>query len=299
LAAFRATKEEITAMPHQARRTLFVAVLVLLGIGTAAAQESGKHYLALGDSIPFGYNPSIPLTTPDLLSFYHGYPQFVSESAPLDLANASCPGETSSSFLDVAAPDNGCHEWRSALPLFVGYNSPFESQLKYAISFLRANPHTSLVTITVGGDDLLLLEQKCVAQSIDPAVIESCELAGLPKVLATFARNLTAIYLAIRIEGHYEGRIVAADYFSPDYGNALETGSLIKLNAITLGLTAVFGGRVADVFSAFQTASLAGGGLPCAAGVGLAFPNFSGGCDVHPTPLGQQLIAKLVLEARE
>lgn len=281
-------------MPYQAQRILFVIVLILLGIGTAAAQ---KHYLALGDSIPFGFNPSVPLgDLPD----YHGYPQYVSQSLSLDLANASCPGETSSSFLNVASPDEGCHEWRDAgLPLFVTYTGLAQSQLNYATSFLRANPRTSLVTLEIGGDDLLLLQDKCEAQSMDPAVIERCELAGLGQVLATFAKDLTAIYLAIRIDGHYEGRIVLVNYFSPDYGNALETTSLIELNAIALGVTTVFGGRVADAFSAFREASVAGGGLPCAPAVGLAFPNPMppGGCNVHPTPLGQQLIAKLVLQA--
>jgi hypothetical protein len=177
-----------------------------VGIGTAAAQGPVNHYLALGDSIPFGFNPLVPLG--DLLD-YHGYPQYVTLSLPLDLANASCPGETSSSFLDVTAPDEGCHEWRAASgPLFVTYSDLAQSQLNYTISFLRANPRTRLVTITIGGDDLLLLQDTCAAQSTDPAVITSCELAGLGKVLATFAKNLTAIYVGIRIAGHYEGPIV-------------------------------------------------------------------------------------------
>jgi hypothetical protein len=92
-------------------------------------------------------------------------------------------------------------------------------------------------------------------------------------VLLTFAKNLTAIYLAIRIEARYEGPIVAANYFSSDYANAIETTSLSELNEITQGLTTLFGGRVADAFSAFERASTSSGGLPCAPDVGLAFPN--------------------------
>ena len=113
-----------------------VLVLILLGICTAAAHA---QYLALGDSIPFGYNPLIwtppgpPAPTANLLSYYHGYPQYVSGFLKLDLWSASCPGETSSSFL-VGPPDNGCSEWRSGLPLygevplFVSYASIMEPE---------------------------------------------------------------------------------------------------------------------------------------------------------------------------
>src|ERR1700720_564239 len=103
-------------MPNHRGSVLLASVLMLVGIGTARAQKPNKPYLALGDSIPLGFNPLVPLG--DLLD-YHGYPEYVSQFLPLDLANASCPGETSSSFLNVAAPDRGCHEWRAAgLPLF-------------------------------------------------------------------------------------------------------------------------------------------------------------------------------------
>ena len=287
-------------MSYQAQKALLVTVFILCGIVSASAQAPSRPYLTLGDSIPFGFNPLVPLNTPNLLSFYLGYPQVVAQANPaLHLANASCPGETSSSFITGTPPDDGCHEWRAALPLFVTYSSSAQSQIAYAVSFLRANPTTSLVTITIGGDDLLLLENTCAASSADQSVVQSCELAGIGKVLATYARNLTEIYLAIRIRAHYRGPIVAVNYFSPDYHNLLETVSLIELNGITQALTSAFGGKVADAFSAFQAASAAGGGLPCAPNVGLAFPNpppFSG-CNVHPTPLGQQLIGNLVLQA--
>jgi len=271
-----------------------LSVLVLLGAGIAAAQN--KSYLALGDSIPWGFNPTAPL--PDLpnLPDYHGYPQFVAASSNLDLTNASCGGETSASFINVTAPDNGCHEYRSlGGPLFVTYNGLNQSQLNFAIAYLRTHRTTKLVTITIGGDDLRLLQIGCIGQA-DPQV---CELNGLGSVLGNYSKHLSAIYFAIRFEAGYFGPIVAANYFSPDYTNTLDDLAIGSLNAITLSVTAAFGGKVADVFSAFQAASVAGGGLPCAPAVGLAFVNPlpPGGCDVHPTFAGQQLIAHLVQNA--
>src|SRR6202042_1519128 len=114
---------------------------------------------------PFGYNPLIwmppgpPPPPANLLGYYHGFPQYVSGSLNLALANASCPGETSRSFL-VGPPDNGCSEWRSGLPLlgevplFVTYTPSTETQKEYAVSFLAEHRNTKLVTITIGGDDL-------------------------------------------------------------------------------------------------------------------------------------------------
>ncbi len=278
-------------MSNRFRTILFAGIFALLGIARAEGQP--KSYLALGDSVPFGFNPFITLgDLPD----YHGYPQFVSGSLNLNLANASCVGETSTSFFDVTAPDLGCHEWRAAgAPLFVTYKRLTQSQADYAVSFLRANPKTGLVTITIGGNDLGLLQATCAATS--PTDIASCELQGLGAVYAKFAENLIAIYGAIRFRANYEGPIVAVNYFSPDYNNALETGALAGLNSIILSVTAAFGGKVADAFSTFQQASIPGGGLPCAPNVGLALTNPGGTCNPHPTVLGQQLMAQLVLNA--
>jgi len=281
---------------HLERAVLRVGLVVALASGAAFAQGLNPPYLALGDSIPFGFNPSVPLGD---IADYHGYPQFVAGALGLNLANASCPGETSGSFVNVTAPDNGCHEWRSAGgPLFVTYSSLTESQLSYAVSFLKDNPKTKLVTVTISGDDLLLLEEACTAQSSNSSVIETCITAGLGKVLGEFAVNLTKVYIGLRLTAHYEGPIIAVNYFSPNHNNELDTLAIGELDAIMWGLTEAFGGKVADAFSAFEQASVAGGGLPCASNVGLAFATaVPGVCDVHPTAAGQQLIASIVEKA--
>lgn len=283
---------------YAVRRILFAGTLALLGAALAAAQAPTGTYLALGDSIPFGYNPLIPLSE-SVLASYHGYPQFVAAALSLNLANASCVGESSASFLQVGAPDLGCKAWRDyPLPLWVTYSSLTESQMQFAISYLKANPGTRLVTITIGGNDLGILQDACEAQYTSAEAIMECEIDGLPQVFAEYAKNLLEIYINIRVTAHYTGPLIAANYFSTDYNDALITGALGTLDAIMLGLTDAFGGKVADAFTAFQQASVPGGGYPCASNVGLAFVLTTSPltCDPHPTVKGQQLYAQLILD---
>lgn len=273
------------------RRVVCTGILALLGIGTAAAQSP---YLALGDSIPFGFNPTVPLAPPappTFLSNFHGYPQLLAPVRGLNLTNASCPGESSGSFISITAPDNGCKEWREFLPLFVTYGST-QTQLQYAISYLQANPKTKLVTIEIGGDDLLLLEESCATQ-VNPT---ACANAGLGSALLQYGANLVTIYEGIRNTAHYQGPIIAVNYFSPNYRDSLETNAVRALNTVTLGVTLAFRGKVADAFTAFDLATLGSGGLPCKTGIPLAYPGATAGtCDVHPTLAGHKLIEDVVL----
>src|ERR1700759_2542482 len=76
-------------------------------------------YLALGDSISFGFNPTVPID----LNNYQGYPQFVSKGLGHKVANASCVGESSGSFVRAGAPDLGCAQWKAAgEPMWITYS---------------------------------------------------------------------------------------------------------------------------------------------------------------------------------
>ena len=184
-------------------------------------------------------------------------------------------------------PDNECDQWRAAgLPLFVTYASLSETQEEYATSFLAAHRDTWLVTITIGGDDLLVLEGTTCEDLSSTCVANY--------IFNTFTPNLRDIYMAIRSTG-YDGPIVAVNYASPDYTNTGETDAVSALNSAILSVTESFRGKVADVFSAFKLASGAEG-LPCAVGLSSFTPPSGPGCDVHPTPLGQLVIGQLVLK---
>lgn len=258
-------------------------------IATLAAQNPANaakdtRYLALGDSIAFGYNPTVPVD----LKNYHGYPEFVSNGVHQKVANASCVGETSGSFLLPGQPDLGCSQWKqSGAPMWVPYTG---TQIDYAVNYLRNNPNPKLVTINIGGNDLGLLQLQC-------AMDLNCELTRLPGVLAAYGNNLFTILFRLRHEAGYKGPIVLLTYYAFDYrpSSAPETAAFIALNGIASGVASAFGAKVADGFGAFLVASLPSGGDPCAAG--LLVPLTGGNCDVHPSLAGQKVLANAVLRA--
>jgi lysophospholipase L1-like esterase len=271
---------------HMPRIGPLLLVLASLGATSATAANSAsasKIYLALGDSLAFGYNPTVAID----LANYHGYPEFVSDDANLQVTNASCVGESSASFLTSGAPDLGCQQWKQAnLPMFVRYT---ETQMEYAIAFLRANPNVKLLTINIGGNDLGLLRQLCGSNL-------TCQLLGLPGVYAAYSRNLLSIFSRLRQEAGYRGSIVLLTYYAFDYSNLAnpETAAFVGLNGVASGIATAFGAKVADGFHAFFEASIPFGGNPCAAGLLVPLP--TGGCDVHPSVKGHKVLADAIMK---
>src|SRR3982751_4051536 len=119
------------------RRLACVAVVatvaLTLGAAPAGAADARTQYLALGDSLAFGYQPTGV--------FDQGYVQQLygslhARQPALTLTNLGCPGETSKT-------------------LVAGGKCPYPggvSQLEAALTFLRAPQHQApLITIDIGG----------------------------------------------------------------------------------------------------------------------------------------------------
>lgn len=255
---------------------------------TSTSNSNPNNYLAMGDSVPFGYNPL--LVTPGVSpGVFVGYPQLASDlfRPRKKLFNASCPGETSTSLITGTRPDNGCQNYRQFIgPLHVSYSG---SQLDYAESYLAANPRTGLVTMMIGANDLFLLIGRC-GGSTNVTCIE----AGLPGLLDTLSSNLTTIYSGLRAAG-FNGELVAVTYYSVNYADPVGTGIISEINATLAKVTQAFGGTVADGFGEFQQAAAAFGGDSCAAGLLIHLTPTT--CDVHPSPAGAALLAVAVRDA--
>jgi lysophospholipase L1-like esterase len=246
-------------------------------------------YLALGDSVAFGYVPPQAVPAPnysDPRSFV-GYPEDVARALHLPVSNASCPGETTASFLVPGAASNGCENspgssvgYRTEYPLHVQYRG---TQMQYALRYLAVHRDTRLVTIDIGANDVFLCEE---------TTTDGCtSTAELAAVLQEIAANLTAIYTQIRDVAHYHGLLVALTYYSLSYAPGQVAGTE-ALDSVIASVTEKFGGKVADGFAAFEGPSAAFGGSACAAGLLIKLPD--GTCNIHPSPAGHLLLAQAI-----
>ncbi len=263
-----------------------IAFVLLAATALLAADGASKRpYLALGDSVSFGFitEAGFEYVNPDN---FIGFPTYVGQTARLGTTNAACPGETSGSFHSAAVPDDGCHTYRGAVPLHVAYAS---TQLDFAVSFLKSHPDTRLVTIGLGANDILLLRNLCLT---DPA----CIAAGLPGTLAGIVANLQLTINDLLATG-FRGIIVVVNYYSIDYSDPNETAITTALNQALATAAAPTGTVVADVFTAFQTVAGAAGGHTCNVGLLNASPLSQFTCDIHPSQSGQMLIARTVAQA--
>lgn len=268
-------------------RLRFVALLVAVGIlvsSTPAAADRFHDYLALGDSVAFGFDPLVSFAGRSNPSNFVGYPEALARTLPLTLTNASCPGEASGGFISVSSTlDNDCRPYRAVFPLHVIYPAT-QSQLDFAIAFLREHKKTKLITIDIGANDLFLLQAACAGNI-------SCVQENLPTLLATLRGNLQTIYARLRDDGGFHGRLVALTYYVLDYTDSAQVTVVGALNAVVSEVTlAQPAGLVADGFTAFAAASGATGS-PCAAGLLIRLSVTPLICDIHPSPAGQALLA--------
>ena len=252
--------------------------------GEAGGDAGGGAYLALGDSVPFGYRGGATAEFSDPDNFV-GYPELVGEELGLEVVNASCPGETTASFLDASAQSNGCQNtlqsdfgYRKAYPVHVQYESFDQSQLDFAVDALQENDDIELVTVQIGANDAFVCQQttptNCSAE------------ADLRSLAQTVQTNLDTILSTLRGEAGYDGQIVVVTYYALNYSDAFGAAT----GALGGGLAQVAtanGADVADGYEAFRARAGEAGGDSIAAG--LVLPN-----DVHPTAEGQRLLADAV-----
>jgi lysophospholipase L1-like esterase len=260
--------------------------------GSVTGPASNGTYLALGDSVAFGFVPPEAVPPPNyrVAHSFAGYPEDVAQALRVRVWNASCPGETTDSMLVAGVVSNGCENspgsptgYRTLFPLHVQYQG---TQMEYALKYLAVHRHTQLVTIDVGANDAFLCQETTADHCTSPAELQA--------VLQEIQANLTTIYTQIRVVAHYQGLLVALTYYSLDYSDQAQVAGTQLLNSVIASVTTAFGGKVADGFAAFQGPSAAFGGSPCAAGLLIKLPD--GTCNIHPSPAGHLLLAQAIEE---
>jgi len=253
-----------------------------------ASRAGSRDYLALGDSVTFGYREADTSPPPNYseASSFVGFPEDVGAALGFNVANAACTGESSASFISLGGQSNGCESfhgrgpgYRTTYPLHVSYSG---TQLQYAVQFLESHPHTQLVSLMIGYNDLFI----CQATTADRCASEA------PAVLMQASTNVADILGAIRDRARYDGQVVIVNYYSFDYANSADNGSSREVNAALDSAARPFHVQIADGFSAFEAAARPFGGNSCAAG--LLTRLTSGGCGIHPSAAGQALLAAAV-----
>jgi lysophospholipase L1-like esterase len=260
---------------------LFGVAAVPASAASAANLSQGLSYLALGDSVPFGFNPLVDAST---VANFTGYPEIVAQRLHLKDVNATCPGEATGGFLSLTGTDNVCRPYRSAFLLHVSYST---SQIDYALAYLGSHPRTRLVTLTLGANDFFRFQKDC---AVAPT-FGTCGL-GLGGVLAVMRANLNTILADIRATG-YTGLIVGVTYYALNYSDPASVGGALALDGQMAAAAAGHGALIASGFDAWAPVATSAGGDSCAAGLLISLGG--GTCDVHPTPLGRDLLASAVV----
>ena len=293
-----------TVFPRVRVRACAAALATVLGGATALMAASGpagadapaRLYLALGDSIAFGYVDRGTWSGPTAQGDYGdpgafiGYPAYAGHALDLDTVDAACPGETATSFIVAGAPDYGCADYRAAFALHTTY--PGSSQLAFALRFLDQHVNTRLVTVGLGLNDALLLERRCGGlQNV------ACITFGLPAVLYSVTSDLGTILSALRAT-RFGGAVIVVNYYSVDYDDAAATSFTAALDSAINAAAAANHVPVADAFTAFRSAAYAGAaGDTCRAGLLDAAAQPGSLCDLHPSAQGQELLAAAVEQA--
>jgi lysophospholipase L1-like esterase len=220
----------VRLMWHRPASLLTAITLAVVGLATpAAGHDTTRYYLALGDSLAYGYQPVRPLDRTE------GYVYQVHAARPgLTLDNLGCPGETTTTMIDGGICAGG-------------------PQLATAEQFLRAHRgRVSLVTLDIGANDI----NPCARGG---AIDDAC----VTRAYRTIAVNLSRIVFRLRLVAPWT-RIVAMTYYNPNLaaylkgpaGQQLAQRALVvgdRLNAILTLIYRFAGISVADVAAAFGT----------------------------------------------
>jgi lysophospholipase L1-like esterase len=138
-------------------------VLVVLTVGALTASPGftapQAYYLALGDSMAYGFQPAKAQKNLPPSGFNTGYVDVFAARlrtlAPgLQVVNYGCPGESTVTFLK-----HDCPALADGIRLHDSYTGP---QLDAALAFLHAHPgQVSPITITLWGNDFAGFEERC------------------------------------------------------------------------------------------------------------------------------------------
>jgi lysophospholipase L1-like esterase len=278
---------------HGAAAALLTAIVLLLPAPGAGAAKPQRSYLALGDSLAFGYQQAkfeklFPADDP--AAFNTGYVDdfggfLLKTHRDTSVVNDGCPGETTDSFIE------GPCKYQLAFALHHPYvGGPASSQLSDALAYLHANPGTvSPITIDIGANDALgVIEGTC---HNEPA----CIAAHAPALFAHIAGNLGAILAGLRGAAP-QAKMVVLGLYNP-FGSSIAGGDELTaaLNEVMRGVATTVAARFADPLPVFNPPGPREQPTICLLTNMCPPPESNEPTDIHPTDLGYEVLASLIL----
>jgi lysophospholipase L1-like esterase len=248
----------------------------------------GSGYVALGDSVTFGYQEDQVLPRPDYhrASSFVAYPEQLGAALHLKVINLACPGETSSSLIDESHTLACENAYRQQFPLHVRYKG---SQLAHAVSYLRRHRSVRLVSLMIGANDDFLCRGVLPDHCSSPA-----DLRGVANEIS---RNVRRTLSAVRHRAHYNGQLAIVNYYSLNYASPLVNSTSATLNRALDRAARPFHAEAADGFGIYRAASERFGSQPCLAGLITQLNGQVGNCGIHPSYSGQALLGQALLKA--
>jgi lysophospholipase L1-like esterase len=188
----------MSVLQRSRARLLACLALALCALGAltlapaANAAHVGNTYLALGDSLAYGYHAaqfkgeleSKGFVEPS--TFDHGYVDDFGAALrltdpKLQIVNDGCPGETTETFINGSGIPGYCAGGPTGTPFPYAFlhhpYTPYSSQLADALAILKENPEVSPITLDIGANDVLqFLASKCgfpATFSCSPAEVEA------------------------------------------------------------------------------------------------------------------------------
>jgi lysophospholipase L1-like esterase len=248
------------------------------------------YYLSLGDSLGFGYSEAnfgkfttaVSNDTPAddaAAAAFQGYTQMVAQRLPKsvkDVANLSCPGETTSTMLAGGCPANSFYpHWLTP-------------QITSATDYLAKHEgQRGVITLSIGADDVLDAIDAAPLCMTDP----TCD--KLQSAIQTANNNLKTILNDLR-QVAPKATIVVLTPYNP-FGKAKPVSNIaaVTLN-MTIGWTALLNGaRVADAFWPINVQHAAT--YDC--GSLVYYCANPANTDVHPTAAGYGVIADAIMKS--
>ncbi len=243
-----------------------------------------RYYLALGDSLAYGFQPDKALAGLPPPAFNTGYVDLFAAMLrqlrpTIDTVNYGCPGESTTSFRVSCA-------WKTSGHAL--HNDYTGSQLDAALTFLASHlGRVSPITVSLYANDIHDFLQSCPPGDL------ACIQSGAPAAIAAYQARLTSILRLLRAFAP-GAEIIIVGAYDPDVGSfAFADPLYTALNQAQQAAAATVRARFANPFPVFnpQGDDTAETATICA----LTFICANGG-DGHPSDAGYRALADIVWE---